>query len=410
MKRAASFTTNVPVAAILVAALATALGGCNWIKGLGKKDNVEPPTPLTEIAPSAQIDRVWSEGVGKGAGESGARLVPSVVDGRLYAASVDGTIEALDAATGRTLWQQRLGKRSGSSWRFWSRGDNSLRWSGGPTVAGDLLVVGGLDGQLYALSSQDGSERWNVQMTSEIIAPPAIDGDVVVVRTNDGRLSAVSAADGGPKWVYNQQVPALSLRGASAPLIVNGVVYEGFDNGKVVAVRLQDGVEQWAQTLSGAEGRTEVERLADVDGNLVSDGGTLYAVGYRGQVAALALDSGRPLWQRDLSSYAGAAVSGATVVVVGADGNVWAFDRETGVNLWKQDQLKFRWLSAPAIEGKHAVVGDLEGYVHWLSLEDGKFAARERLGKKPIEGAPLVVDGTVYVEDTKGRIGAYRAR
>lgn len=401
---------SFPRAAFLVAALTVALGGCNWIKGLGKKDNVEPPTPLTEIAPTVQIERVWNESIGKGAGDSGARLAPGVADGRLYAASIDGSIEAFDAATGRTIWQQRLGKRSGSGWRFWARGDNSLRWSGGPTVAGDLLVVGGLDGQLYALSPQDGSERWHVQMTSEIIAPPAIANDTVVVRTNDGRLSAVSAADGSPKWIFDQQVPALSLRGASAPLIANGVVYDGFDNGKVVAVRLQDGVEVWTQTLSGAEGRTEVERLADVDGNLVSDGNSLYAVGYRGQVSALALDSGRPLWQRDLSSYVGAAVSGATVVVVGADGNVWAFDRETGVNLWKQDQLKYRWLSAPAIDGKYAVVGDVEGYLHWLSLEDGKFVARERLSKKPIEGAPLVVDGMVYLEDVKGRIGAYRAR
>lgn len=394
----------------LVAAVVTTLSGCNWIKGLGKKDNVEPPTPLTEIAPTVQVQRVWSESISKGAGDSGARLAPGAADGRLYAASVNGTIEAFDAATGRTLWQQRLGKRSGSGWRFWSRGDASLRWSGGPTVAGDLLVVGGLDGQLYALSSQDGSERWNVQMTSEIIAPPAIADGTVVVRTNDGRLSALNAADGSPKWVFDQLVPALSLRGNSAPLIANGFVYDGFDNGKVVAVRLQDGAQVWAQTLSNAEGRTEVERLADVDGNLVSDGSFLYAAGYRGQIAALALDSGRPLWQRDLSSYVGAAVSGATVVIVDSEGNVWAFDRETGVNLWKQDQLKYRWLSAPAIEGKYAVVGDVEGYVHWLSLEDGKFAARERLSKKPIEGAPLVVDGAVYVEDLKGRIGAYRTQ
>ena len=204
--------------------------------------------------------------------------------------------------------------------------------------------------------------------------------------------------------------PPLSLRGNSAPLIANGVVYDGFDNGKVVAIRLADGNELWAQALSTGEGSTEVERLSDVDGNIVSDGTALFGAGYRGQVAALALDSGRPLWQRDLSSYVGAAVSGNAVVIVDAEGNVWAFDRETGVNLWKQDQLKYRWLSAPAIQGKYVVVGDSEGYVHWLNLDEGKFAARERLSKKAIEGTPLIVDGMVYVEDVKGHIGAYRAR
>jgi outer membrane protein assembly factor BamB len=391
----------------VIAMLATALDGCTWIKNLGKKDNVEPPTPLTEFAPTTQVDRVWSEGIGGGAGISGARLAPGIADGRLYAASVDGTIEAIDAASGHTIWQKHLGGRRG--W-IWHRGENSLRWSGGPTAQGDLVVVGGLDGQVHALSTQDGADRWNAQLTSEVIAAPAIADGVVVVRTNDGRLVGLDAADGSRKWIFDQPVPALSLRGNSAPLIANGVVYDGFDNGKVVAVRLSDGTEQWAQALSNGEGRTEVERLADVDGNIVSDGNALYAAGYRGQVAALALDSGRPLWQRDLSSYVGAAVSGNTVVIVDAEGNVWAFDRETGVNLWKQDKLKFRWLSAPAIQGKYAVVGDSEGYVHWLSLDEGKFAAREKISGKAIEGAPLVVDGTLYVEDVKGHIGAYRAR
>ncbi len=392
---------------LLVVALTTALSGCNWIKNLGKKDNVEPPTPLTQITPTAQVDRVWSDGVGRGAGDTGARLAPGSADGRLYAASIDGTIEAIDAASGRTLWQKHVGDRKGWLWR---RGENSLRWSGGPGVHGDLLVVGGLDGQLYALSTQDGAERWHVQLTSEVISAPAIDGGVVVVRTNDGRLTGLDANDGSRKWVFEQPVPPLSLRGNANPLIVNGIVYDGFDNGKVVAVRLDDGNEQWAQALSNGEGRTEVERLSDVDGNLVSDGSALFGAGYRGQVAALSLDSGRPVWQRDLSSYVGAAVSGNTAVFVDADGNVWAFDRETGVNLWKQDQLKYRWLSAPAIQGDYVVVGDSEGFVHWLSLSEGKFSARERLGKKPIEGAPLVVDGVVYVEDVKGRIGAYRVR
>jgi len=394
---------------ILVLAATVALSGCNWLKSLGKKDNVEPPTPLTEFTPTTQVDRVWSEGIGGGAGDSGARLAPGSADGRLYAASVDGTVEAFDAATGRTVWQQHMGKRTGG-WFWWRRGENSLRWSGGPSVAGDMVFVGSLDGQLYALNAQDGKERWNAQMTSEVIASPAFADGIVVVRTNDGRLAGLNAADGTRKWVFDQSVPALSLRGNSAPLIANGIVYDGFDNGRVVAVRLQDGVELWSQILSAGEGRTEVERLQDIDGNLVSDGTALFAAGYRGQVAALALDSGRPLWQRDLSSYVGAAVSGNTVVIVDADGNVWAFDRETGVNLWKQDQLKYRWLSAPAIQGKYVAVGDIEGFVHWLTLDEGKFAARERISKKPIEGAPLVVDGTLFVEDAKGHIGAYRAR
>ena len=209
------------------------------------------------------------------------------------------------------------------------------------------------------------------------------------------------------KWVFDQSVPPLTLRGNSPPIIIGEAVYDGFDNGKLVAVRLADGAPLWAQTLSTGEGRTEVERLADVDGDIVQAGGNIVAVGYRGQLAAVAADSGRPMWQRDVSSYGGAAAGENALVVADADGNVWAFDRETGASLWKQDQLKYRWLGSPSVQGKYVVIGDSEGFVHWLSLDEGKFAARERLSKKAIETAPIVVGDTVYVEDVNGHIGAY---
>jgi outer membrane protein assembly factor BamB len=389
---------------MILAALGVALSGCNWIKSLGKKDNVEPPTPLTEFTPTVQVQKLWGEGAGDGAGSSGAVLAPTVVDGRLYAASVDGTIEAIDAASGRTIWQQHLGERHG--W-LWKRGDATLRWSGGPGVGGELLVVGSLDGDVYALSAQDGSAKWHVKVSDEVIARPAVTSSVVVVRTIDGRLTGLDANDGSQKWVFDQSVPPLSLRGTSSPIVVGETVYDGFDNGKIAAVRLADGAPLWTQTLSTGEGRTEVERLADVDGDLVQVGGNIVAVGYRGQLAAIAADSGRPMWQRDVSSYGGAAGSETALIVADADGNVWAFDRETGASLWKQDQLKYRWLGTPAIVGKYVVIGDSEGFVHWLSLDEGKFAARERLSKKAIASAPVVVGDTVYVEDVRGNIGAY---
>jgi outer membrane protein assembly factor BamB len=392
---------------LILVAVGVALSGCNWLKSLGKKDNVEPPTPLTEFTPTAAVQKLWTEGVGDGSGDSGARLAPTIVDGHLYAASVDGVVEAIDAASGRTIWQKKLGTRKG--W-LWKRGDNSLRWSGGPAVAGDLLVVGSLDGEVYALSAQDGSERWHATVSSEVISRPAIGAQIVVVRTVDGRLTGLDVADGSRKWVFDQSVPPLSLRGNSSPVIIGDAVYDGFDNGKIVAVRLADGAPLWVQTLSTGEGRTEVERLADVDGEVVDVGGNVVAVGYRGQMAAIAASNGRPMWQRDISSYGGAAAGDSALVLADAEGDVWAFDRDTGASLWKQDQLKYRWLGSPAVQGKYVVVGDSEGYVHWLSLDEGKFVARERLGKKPIESAPVVVGDTVYVEDVRGKIGAYSVR
>ena len=391
--------------AIALLAATASVSGCNWIKNLGKKDNVAPPAELVDFTPTLNVQRIWSSGIGDGSGKSGARMVPAVAAGRVYAAGVDGRISALEAGNGSTVWSEKSGKRTG----WFGRGGNSVRWSGGPAVNGDLLVVGGLDGQLQALSSSEGGLRWEVQLGAEIICAPAISDGIVVVRTQDGKLQAFDSANGNRRWVYEESVPALSQRGNSSPVIGNGMAYVSFDNGRVVAVSLADGSPAWSTPLSLGEGRTEVERIADADGRMVLDGNDLYVASYRGQLAAIYADSGRIAWQRDLSSYAGVDVNATAVVVSDADGTVWAFDRQSGANLWKQDQLAHRWLSAPAIVGSSVVVGDLDGYLHWLSMDTGALVARERLSRKAIEGAPISVDGVVYVEDVAGRLAAYRA-
>ncbi|MEO6076188.1 MAG: outer membrane protein assembly factor BamB [Dokdonella sp.] len=391
--------------ALMLFAATLGMSGCNWIKGLGKKDNVAPPAELVDFSPTLNVQRLWSTGIGDGSGKSGARMVPAVAAGRVYAAGVDGRISALDATSGSKVWSEKSGERTG----WFGRGGNSVRWSGGPAVAGDLVVVGGLDGQLQTLSSIDGSVRWEAQLGAEIICAPAIGDGVVVVRTQDGRLQAFDSANGNRRWVYEESVPTLSQRGNSSPLIGNGVVFVGFDNGRVVAVNLADGSPVWATPLSLGEGRTEVERISDADGRMLLDGNNLFVASYRGQIASLYADSGRVAWQRDLSSYSGVDVNATAVVVSDADGTVWAFDRQSGANLWKQDELAHRWLSAPAIVGNSVVVGDLDGYLHWLSLDTGALVARDRLGRKAIEGAPISVDGVVYVEDVAGKLAAYRA-
>ncbi|MGB0133353.1 outer membrane protein assembly factor BamB [Dokdonella sp.] len=383
-------------ALLAVVILSLGLGGCNWIKSIGgKKDNVVPPTPLVEIAPTVSTQKLWSTSVSKGAGKSGAHMNPALDAGRLYVASVSGEIAALDAASGRKLWSTNV---------------KNMEWAGGPAARGDLLVVGALNGQVRGYSTQNGSELWQVQLSSEIICAPTITEGLVAVRSQDGRLFGLDPANGTRLWVYEQAVPVLSLRGNASPVIGNGLVYDGYDSGRVVAVRQSDGAPAWSQVLSTGEGRTEVERLADSDGPIVLDQNQLFATAYSGQIAALDAASGRPGWSRELSSFAGLSVAENAVVVSDAEGNVWGFDRQTGSNLWKQDALLHRWLSPPAIVGNYAIVGDLEGYVHWLNLADGSFAARQKLGKNPIESAPVVDGDVVYIEDVSGNIVAYRTQ
>jgi outer membrane protein assembly factor BamB len=393
----------------LILLLTATVIGCASFKNLFndvKKENLEPPTPLTEFTPTLTIHKLWDERVGHGAGDSGARVAPAYAEGKLFVAGVDGEIAALDAASGRTLWRKSFGKRHGF---LLHRGQNSVRWAGGPSVEGDLLVVGSLEGTVQALDAGNGAERWQAQVSSEVIAPPALAEGMVVVRTNDGRVYGLDARDGGRKWVYDRStVPVLSLRGNAAPRIAEGVVFAGEDNGKVVAMTLAEGKPIWEQTLSPGEGRTEIERLQDVDGTLTIANGVVYAAGYHGQVAALIAQSGRPLWSHALSSYTGVTIATTQAFVVDADSTVWALELRTGTSNWKQEALKYRWLSPVAANDDVVVCGDLEGYVHWLAASDGKLVARTRLGKREIRAQPLVVGDTVFVEDVDGVVGAYR--
>lgn len=390
--------------------LAVAMSGCGTIKGWfsdTKKENIEPPTPLAENFTSAiPVQKVWSERIGKGAEKTGARMRPAYADGKLYAASTTGTITAYDAATGKTLWSKQLGSRRGF---LIHRGPNSVRWAGGPSVEGDIVVVGTLEGTVQAFAAGDGAERWTAQLSSEVIAAPAIGGGMVYVRTNDGHIVGLDRADGTRKWVYDRStVPLLTLRGNSAPVFADGVVYSGEDNGKVVALRSSDGALLWEQVLSPGEGRTEIDRLQDVDGQISVVDNIVYASGYKGQTAALIAQTGRPIWTHEVASYSGVALSASQIYMSDSDANVYALDLRNGSSQWKQDALKYRWLGEPAVQGDAVVVGDLEGWVHWLSISDGKLLARERISKAPIQSAPVVVGDMVYVETIYGDIAAYR--
>jgi outer membrane protein assembly factor BamB len=395
--------------ALILLVLAAAVSGCATVKGWfsdTKKDNIQPPTPLTEFAPAVTVQKLWDERVGKGADTTGVRLAPAYADGKLYAIGVDGTIAAFDAGSGHALWSKHLGQRRGF---ILHRGKNSIRWAGGPAIDGNLLVAGTLEGAVQAFDAGSGAERWHADVSSEVVAPPTIAEGIVVVRTSDGRLYGFDANDGSRKWIYDRSsVPGLTLRGNGAPHIADGVVYAGEDNGKVIALRLTDGGLLWEQTLSPGEGRTEIERLQDADGGLVVDNGVVYASAYRGLVAALIAQSGRPLWTHNLSGYTGVSLAPTQVYAVDADSSVWALDLRTGSSDWKQDGLKYRWLSGTSAMGDYLVAGDLEGYVHWLAASDGKLAARARLSKHAIQATPVVVGDTVYVEDVDGRIGAWR--
>ena len=376
--------------AFAILLLAGLVAGCSGASN--KRENVQPPAELADLTPTASITRVWQKDVDKGEGRLGARQHPTSDGQRLYAASPKGRLHAFDAASGAQAW----------------RVDTGLRLSSSPGVGEGTLIVGTLDGEVVAFNPESGSERWRARVSSEVIAAPAVGRGLAVVRAIDGRVFAFSITDGERRWVYDRGTPALTLRGNSSPVLADGLVLVGYDSGQLVALRSDDGVQLWEQAIAFGEGRSELERMVDIDGEMAYDRGEVFAAAFNAQVVGVSLDGGRPLWNRELSSYAGVALSNQTLFVADRDGVLWALDRNSGAALWKQDALQHRWLTTPAVHGSHVVVGDLEGYLHWFDIDSGLPAARQRLGRKPIRATPQVNGDLLYAVTIDGTLGAYR--
>jgi len=386
--------TNALRIGVVLAAMSIGLAGCGSIKNLftSKKDEALKPAALKEFTPSATVVRLWSASAGKGEGHIGARQGPVIADGRVYAAAVHGGVRAFDLKSGAAIWHF----------------DSKLPLSGGPGVGDGLVVAGTLEGDVVALDAATGAQKWTAKVGNEIIAAPAIGEGMVFVHSNDGRVTAFDEATGQRRWFWDHEMPPLTVRGNDAPVLGPGYVFVGNDDGTMTALATADGHQVWEQTVAEAEGRTELERMSDVDGSPVLEGSTLYATSYKKQTVALDAPSGRPMWTHDSGGPGKAGVSSDRVVVSGASGTVWGLDKSTGSGLWEQNGLARRNVSGAAIQGDYAVVGDFDGYLHWLKLSDGAFAARMRMGKGPLLSAPVVSDGILVAQDVDGRLTAYQ--
>ncbi len=374
----------------LLIALA-AIAGCKGDGSKAPKDNIDPPTELVDLVSERQVTKLWSTDVGKGARLAGANIGADVAGGKVFAANLEGAIMALDAGSGRTVWQV----------------DTGVRLGGGPVSGGGLVVMGTLEGDLLVFDL-DGSEHWRAKVTSEIVSAPAIGQGMVVAVSNDGRTFAFDSLTGKQRWVVDSAVPALSIRGNASPIIGEKLTFIGQANGRVRAVDNISGETEWESLLSDTAGRTELERMVDVDGQMMLIQGDLFAVGYESKAQALAGESGRVLWTRDLSSYTGFTLTGAALLVTTTSGEVLNLDTRSGSALWRQDDLLFRFLTTPAVQGDTVVVGDFEGFLHWINIESGEVVARARPGKKGIRSAPVVADDVLYALDLNGTLSAYR--
>jgi outer membrane protein assembly factor BamB len=370
------------------------VGATAVLVACSKEKEVEPPAELVEFEPAVPMERTWQSSVGGSEIALRLGLDVAVAGGRAFGAGQNGEVAALDAASGRLAWRVRT----------------KAALSGGPGADEELVVVGSSDGDVIALGAADGQVRWRVPVSGEVLSAPAVGPTGVFVRTVDGRLLALDRGDGRTLWAVDQQIPRLTLRGTASPVVVGDVVLCGFDNGKVIAVGARDGTVLWETAVAPSRGRTELERLADIDSAVRVVDEDVYAVGFQGRAAMLALETGQVWWSRDVSSHRGLDVDADTAYVATADGAVAAYRRRTGAELWTQPALARRGLSAPRVWGDLVVVGDFEGYVHFLDRATGAFVARESAGGDRISRAPVVVDDLLLVMSDAGRVTAFRRK
>ena len=372
------------------------LGACGAVSDrvssfMGGEDNASPPTPLEEISEQIKIKRLWETSVGDGTDEQYLKLVPTFADGRIYAAESEGEVSAINSGNGKDIWTT----------------DVDMRITGGPGAGGNFVLVGTSEAEVIALSAENGDILWRGKVSSEVLSAPQIDNGIVVVRTIDGKIFGLNAADGSRQWVYDRTVPALTLRGTSRPVIADGLVIAGFDEGRLAAIELQTGKLVWETRIALATGRSDIERMVDIDAEPVILDGIIYVATFQGRLAALTANSGRIIWTRDIPSYAGINVDDDHVYISDDNSAIWALDRTTGNSLWKLESLVARAATAPALTGDVVVVGDLEGYLHWLDRDTGEILGRNQVTDSPIIAPPFAVDGIVYTYASDGSLGAY---
>jgi outer membrane protein assembly factor BamB len=363
--------------------------------GCSKDKDVEPPATLVKFPATLPVKKLWGEGVGGGKKQLVLRLGlgPAVDNGVVFAASHKGEVLAASLDTGRHLWVKKL----------------KIPISAGPGAGAGLVVVGSSKGTIVTLDGATGRELWRVRLNSELLSAPAIGEKVIVIRSVDGRLHGLDTHTGKELWSVEQQVPRLSLRGTATPIIAKEVAICGFDNGKVMAVSLNTGDTVWDTALATPHGRTELDRLVDIDSTVRVVGDNVFAAGFQGRTAMLALDSGQIWWGHDMSSYRGLAVDDDNLYVTQSDGIVVALRQRDGSELWRNQKLKLRRLSTPVLTSTAVAVADFQGYLHWLDKTTGELVARERVAKERISNSPAAVGDTIVVLTDRGKLAAYRA-
>lgn len=376
----------------LVSLAMAGTSACGIMGIFGGDDEGPQPAELVKFKQEARINTAWSSGVGKGTNGQLIRMVPAIEGQRIYAADINGEVWAFDRLTGKRTWQTAL----------------KTRLSSGVGSGFGLLLVGTTDGEVIALNETDGSIAWRANLSSEVLSVPQSNGDIVLVQTLDDKVFALEQDTGEQRWLYESIIPALTLRGSSSPILSNNVAVVGLANGKVVALNPDSGQMVWEHRISTPQGRSELERMTDVDGDLLLVGDTVYATSLNGNVAAIEVATARIRWQKEISSYHGVDEGFSNIYLANDTDEIIALEQSSGNSAWIQGALDHRKISAPVTFGNYVVVGDFEGYLHVLSQIDGRFVSRKKLDGDGLSSGMVARGDLLYVYGNSGKLHALR--
>lgn len=377
----------------------------------------EEEVDVQELAPiNAQFEPqvLWDVSVGDGVEQFFSRLAPANAYDKVFAASRQGEVVAVDAQSGEEVWSLDLTEYQDEGFlssitNLWADGI-SAKIAGGIVASYDTVFLGTENGLVLALDASNGSVKWQQKVRGEVLAPPVVDEGVVVVNTGSGIMHCLDAQSGEERWVYESEVPALSLRGISAPTISAGAAIVGTANGRLAAAVLENGQIAWEQTVAAASGATELERLVDIDSEALVLAGVVYTVSFNGTLAAVELRTGRVIWKREYRSYRRMSLEGNNLFVVDDNSQVYALDRRNGVELWTQTELRGRDLTAATAFKDYVVVGDKFGFLHWINQSDGEIVARLEVGdddeEEAIYAAPVVGGDLLFTQTRDGELVA----
>lgn len=372
-------------------------------------------TRLGPIDTQLAIKPLWVVKTGDVPEYAHAQLPPVVMDGNVSVANIAGEVSLLSGLNGKLIWRHNLNEPI----------------TGGPGIGEELLYVGTQGAEIVALDKKDGTERWRTSVPSEMLSKPLVVKNSIYVQTIDGKISSINAKTGSLNWVYSHDTPKLTLRGTTSPIMIGSQVVSGFADGKLVSLSASTGEKNWETTIVTPHGRTDLERIADIDGELQAHDGIIYVIGYQGRIAAVSSLNGSVQWSRKMSSYNGLSINNGQIFLGDIDGQIWALDARTGATLWKQNKLMGREISTPVVVNSTVAVADFDGYVHWLSMADGQLVARQSLGElweenypttydsiydeleskkihRLVSTKPIVLNETLIVRDNEGALAALR--